>query len=104
MIACDIVVSDYSCCAFDGMQLNKKVILYCPDLEEYKNNRGILIDIEKLPFPMAKTNDELNMLIENFDEEEYRKEVNSYRANIQNYNDGHASETVVDIIKKQLGM
>ena len=53
---------------------------------------------------MAKTNDELNMLIENFNEEEYRKEVNSYRANIQNYNDGHASEMVVDIIKKQLGM
>lgn len=102
MIACDIVVSDYSCCAFDGMKLNKKVMLYCPDIEEYKKSRGIKIDIDKLPFPMAKTNNELKTMIEEFDEERYRDEIEEYRKYIQNFNNGHASEAVVDVIRRQL--
>ena len=46
--------------------------MYCPDLEEYKKERGFEIPLESYPFPIAHDNEELIKNIENFDEENYK--------------------------------
>lgn len=42
----DIIITDYSACAFDASVLMKPLYFYIPDYEEYKNERGINIDIK----------------------------------------------------------
>ena len=40
----DIVITDYSACAFEAAALGKKLYFYLPDYEEYKTGRGLNID------------------------------------------------------------
>lgn len=40
----DIVITDYSACAFEAAVLGKKLYFYLPDYEEYKTGRGLNID------------------------------------------------------------
>ena len=40
----DLVITDYSACAFESAMLNKKLYFYLPDYEKYKDGRGLNID------------------------------------------------------------
>lgn len=45
---CSCIVSDYSSAAFDGIHYHKPVILYTPDIANFKNGDvGLFLDIEK---------------------------------------------------------
>lgn len=50
MIASDALISDYSSVFFDYSILNKPMFCYAPDLERYKQERGLYIEPEDL-FP-----------------------------------------------------
>lgn len=53
----DIIVSDYSSAAFDGIYLNKSVIFYVPDLNEYMNgSNGLLMNLNELCPSLLATN------------------------------------------------
>lgn len=43
----DVIVTDYSACAFEASLLQVPVYFYVPDYELYKDNRGLNIDLEK---------------------------------------------------------
>ena len=47
----DILISDYSSIFFDFLASDKPVLFYIPDLEEYKNYRGLYMEPDKLPGP-----------------------------------------------------
>lgn len=55
----DCLITDYSSVMFDFACSNKQIILFTYDIDEYLLDRGIYIDIEKLPFAHAKTVEEL---------------------------------------------
>lgn len=59
LLVSDIVVSDYSSLVGDYVLLNRPVILYVPDLEEYKSGRGLYFDIEQSPFVYATNEEDL---------------------------------------------
>lgn len=40
----DIVITDYSACAFEAALLNKKLYFYLPDYEQYKTGRGLNVN------------------------------------------------------------
>ncbi|MDL2211252.1 CDP-glycerol:glycerophosphate glycerophosphotransferase [Erysipelotrichaceae bacterium OttesenSCG-928-M19] len=44
LLICDLVISDYSSIIFDALKINKKILLYQPDLEEYRSYRGLYED------------------------------------------------------------
>ena len=49
MAAADVLVSDYSSVILDWLLLSRPLSLYCPDIEEYKRNRGFpYFDFEQL--------------------------------------------------------
>lgn len=66
--ASDVIISDYSS-TLDYSIFDKKVFLYCPDIDEYQaHDRQFYIKLEDLPFPLACTNDKMVDNIMNFDE------------------------------------
>ena len=47
----DVLITDYSSVLFDFATVNKKIILFCDDYEEYKKERGFSLDYFKdIPF------------------------------------------------------
>lgn len=52
---CDTLVTDYSSVFFDYALTNKKIILFAYDKEEYFKDRGVYFELEKLPFPIVES-------------------------------------------------
>ncbi|HHV12841.1 MAG TPA: glycosyltransferase [Clostridiales bacterium] len=57
--ASDALVTDYSSIMFDYACTKKKIVLFTYDREEYKNGRGLYIDLDTIELPKADTVDEL---------------------------------------------
>ena len=58
--------------------MKKPVFIYADDIDNYENSRGMYLSCEKLPFPLAKNNDEVVDNILNFNEEKYIEELKDY--------------------------
>lgn len=63
--ACDMLITDYSSVFFDYAVTNRKIILFAYDEEDYFSNRGVYIQLEKLPFCKVHTIEELIAEINN---------------------------------------
>ena len=99
MVASDMLITDYSSCAGDYAHLNKPIILYIDDYDDYKNNdRGLHFDIEKSPFMFAKTNEELLNIIKGLSNNKVEKNCKDILNFYQCYEDGNACKEVSKII------
>ncbi|HDZ5074570.1 TPA: CDP-glycerol glycerophosphotransferase family protein [Campylobacter jejuni] len=61
----DILITDYSSIAFDFMVLDKPIIYYCYDYEEYKKERGMYFDLKDLGLEFCKDIEEIKALLGN---------------------------------------
>lgn len=59
LLISDIVISDYSSLVGDYALLSRPIVLYVPDVEEYKAGKGLYFDLEKSPYVLAKNETEL---------------------------------------------
>ena len=94
----DYLICDYSAVIFDFSILEKPIIFFVPDLEEYKIDRGMYEEYEKImPGPICKTEDDvLKSIKENcFNLEELKAFKNKYF----DFKDGKSTERVVEFIK-----
>lgn len=102
--ASDILITDYSGCMFDGFRIEKIVLIYASDIEEYVvNERGFYFDLKELPAPIAVNNAELHSIISDFDLERYHKERKDFVDKLGYYKDGNfetVAEKILEIIKK----
>ena len=97
----DFLITDYSSVMMDFGIMEKPVILYTPDLEEYKKSRGIRPIFNQLPFPYAHTNAELIQMILHFNENDYLNKLNHFiEEDYKNFSYGDASQQVVKKIKE----
>ena len=56
----DIIITDYSACAFEAALLMKPLYFFVPDYKEYNSDRGVNIDIkEEMPDAVFEQADEL---------------------------------------------
>lgn len=95
----DAFLTDYSSAVFEAGMAGLPGFIYADDLEEYVADRGdLFFDMYKLPFPVALNNDELMENIGQFDEKDYRKKLEEFMENVGIFEDGKASERVVDLI------
>ena len=79
--AADGLITDYSSVLFDYAVTGKKIILFTYDEEEYAAARGFYLPLSMLPFPQAKTAEELlrYMVSEKaYDDTEFLKTYCSY--------------------------
>lgn len=104
MAATDILITDYSNIMFEFMASGRPCFLYATDIEEYRKERDYYFDLEKLPFSIAQTTDELIGHIHDFDEKLYREKVQEFSKEVGLNESGHAAEAVasimVDMIKQ----
>ncbi len=102
LASADIAITDYSSCIFDFMLTKKPGFIYATDIEEYNTERGFYYPLEETPFPIARNNEELIQNILNFDNEKYQQKVEKFLKDKGCIEDGHASERVVELIKKYI--
>lgn len=99
LLAADILITDYSTTMFEFAMMNKLVILYSPDLEEYKSMRGLKPIYDELPFHLARNQEELHAIILNMDIDTYKERVLDFMTNeYGNYDDGNGAKTIVERI------
>lgn len=101
LLVSDCVISDYSSTIIEAGVAKKTGFLFAVDYDQYIKERESYFNLKDLPFPLAKTNDELEKKILNFDEEENLRMRDTF------YNDvygvvanGNATKKVVEIIEK----
>ncbi len=101
--ASDIMVTDYSSIMFEAAYVKRPVFLFAPDKKEYiDGERGLLLDYDTLPFPIAESNKALMRCIVEFDAKRYKKAVTKFLEHYEVYEDGHASKRAADFILRVL--
>lgn len=100
LVACDVLISDYSSCILDFATSGKACFIYASDIEKYKTERDFYFDLYELPFPVAKTNDEMERAILNFDQEHYRLELQKLFDDVGLCENGTACRQVADRIRQ----
>lgn len=101
LVAADLLISDYSSCIWDYSLKNSGMcLLFTPDLERYRSERGFDIDIEKWGFPVCVNDDELVESIINFDESVFRSKMLKHQTDLGSYESGSACEKLGKIIEE----
>ena len=98
LLAADILLTDYSSCMWDFSLMLKPVFLYIKDIEKYDKSPGFYHSPLEYPFSHGMNSDELCEVIKAFDEKRYIYELTEYHAKMERYDDGHASEKLVNRI------
>lgn len=96
----DCLVTDYSSVVFDFSVMSKKMVLYVPDLEEYKEERGLNIPLEDIPAEICASQDGLVTALKN--RSWSIEEVIEFRNTYAEYLDGHSTERIGKFILKLL--
>ena len=65
----DMLITDYSSSMFDFSMQRRPCLLYATDIEQY--DRGYYYDFTKLPYPLARNQEDLLRIISEFNNEEY---------------------------------
>lgn len=97
----DYVITDYSAVAIDSCILNKKVIFYVYDYEQYDKENGINIDLFKeLPgCTFRNIKDMVNMLDNNkYNEQAFQKFRKKYVTNLN----GGCTKKLIELIEENL--
>ncbi|MCI9127173.1 MAG: glycosyltransferase [Eubacterium sp.] len=96
----DILISDYSSIFYDYLVTDKPVIFYIPDLEKYKNERGLYLEPEALPGPCFTKLSEIGNVINNLDEfiNKYRSSYEAAKSFACPKDDGNVAKRIIDVI------
>lgn len=96
LISADILITDYSGTMFEKIYDQKKVLLYIPDYEVYE--RGYYFKFEEMPFPYAKTQEELIDNIKNWNHDQYLQDIKEFSKKIGLLYEFGASKKIVNRI------
>lgn len=100
----DIMITDYSSTMFDYALLNKPMIFYTYDLEDYRDNlRGMYFDIEKeAPGPIVFNTKQVVNSIINIEEQllSCKERIDAFTNKYVNYECSNSSEMIVQEVLK----
>ena len=97
LMATDVLVSDYSSCIFDAALRRIPCFTYATDFELYKyEEQGVYYDMDELPFPYAKNNDELEQNVKSFDMEDYLEKWDAFTERMGLVETGHAAKDIAE--------
>ena len=100
ILVSDVLISDYSSVICEFMFIGKMVFIYAKDFDAYTQERGFKPIYFELPYNINRSEEELLNDIETFDAATMEPKVKHFVDEmIKPFDDGHASEKVVDRIK-----
>jgi CDP-glycerol glycerophosphotransferase len=96
----DLLVTDYSSVMFDYSLLNRPMLFFTYDLENYKDKlRGFYFDfMEEAPGPIVLTTEQLAASILEYCDEDYTVKYKAFKEKYNHADHGDASKKVVDLI------
>ena len=98
LLSVNVVVSDYSSCLFDAALREIPCFTFATDFDAFKAERGVYYEMEELPFPYARNNDELMHNIESFDQEDYKSKWETFKVRTGLHETGHAAKDIAEKI------
>lgn len=102
LIISDKLITDYSSSIFEYSLLNRKIIFYAPDLEEYKKNRCFYFNYEE--FIPGNVYSDFKIVIEEMLNNEFdRDRLVKFKNSFFEYKDGKSSNRIVDYILEKIG-
>jgi Putative glycosyl/glycerophosphate transferases involved in teichoic acid biosynthesis TagF/TagB/EpsJ/RodC len=102
LIISDKLITDYSSSIFEYSLLNRKIIFYAPDLEEYKENRSFYFNYEEF-IPGNVYSDFKDVIEEMLNNEFDRDRLIKFKNSFFEYKDGKSSNRIVDYILEKIG-
>ncbi len=100
-LACDGLVTDYSSVMFDYLITGKPCFLYVNDLAAYKADRNFTFDIDKLPFPRAEDNGQLEAILLGYDAQEQARRMEAFNREFGLRETGAAARRTVDYLEER---
>ncbi len=99
----DVLITDASSCMFDYAITKKPCFLFFPDVENYQSTeRGFYVDLNSLPFPLAKQFPDLLENIARYDETVYKKGVQCLIEEFGFVDDADSSSTIAQYIIERM--
>lgn len=102
LYAADVVITDYSSLMWDFSLTGRPCFIYADDIDEYERERGFYMPSSRWPYPIARTNDELEKNILTFDLLKYQSAVKKHHKESGSYEQGKACETVISLIENYI--
>lgn len=101
LLVTDVLITDYSSIAFDYLNLNRPIILYCYDISKYTSSRGCYINYkESSPGVLVESRNELVQVIKNevYCSEGAKAKRDRFAYQLGMLDDGNASKNIVNEI------
>ncbi|MDO4475389.1 MAG: CDP-glycerol glycerophosphotransferase family protein [Lachnospiraceae bacterium] len=100
LLVSDVCISDYSSLIYEYSLLERPMLFFAYDLEEYYDWRGFYYSYEELtPGPVCRTNEELIDWIAHLEERFDRQQVIDFKDRFMSACDGHATERILKEMK-----
>ena len=103
LLAADMLLTDYSSCAFDYILTDRPALFYIPDWQAYVASRGVYFDIRQTPMLTAADQQGLEALIGGMTPERARRNCAEIREYFGYYESGRATDAACDYIIERLG-
>lgn len=98
----DILISDYSSIIYDFALLERPIVLFAPDLDDYTKQRGLYVNYHTFsPYPITSTLSELSEAVKNIDT--LTEEDRTYlKRTFFKYTDGQSASRVANFVHSLL--
>ncbi len=100
-VVADLLITDYSSVFFDYANLNRPMLFYMYDLEDYGSEiRGFYIDLKEIPGNIVEKQEDLVKEIKavNYDTEYYIEKYKAFREKFNPLDDGKAADRVIEAV------
>lgn len=98
LLISDLLITDYSSSIFDMMLINKDIIVYATDVQEYHKKRGLKELFWKLPFPLFQNEKDMYKFIRETDCINEIQKVEEFKKMYGSFDDGLGSKTASEKI------
>ena len=99
LLAADVCISDYSSLIFEYSLLERPMLFFAYDLDDYDDWRGFYYPYEEMtPGPVLKTTGEIADALLHLEERFDAQEVRAFRRKYMSACDGHASARIADLV------
>lgn len=102
MLTADICITDYSSVVFEYSLLQRPILFFAYDLEEYYDERGFYYPYEDfIPGPLVQTTRDIVHNIRQIERFDYHKLVR-FREQYMSGCDGHSTERIIDYVLHEI--